>query len=297
VHVLIVLLFGSVILFRRTSDPADFSSEGESFILQGADAPEPPASPEIADIRPETMAAGQASVPLQVITAMAPVTTSFELPASRMTMPSELSRSFEQRVRSSATGAGSGSTAGTGSGMGGKGGGSGMRFGTLFGKRVEAKKLGVILDVSGSAVPFLPEVLKQIQKDFADATLVLVDGCGMGGDSKKAEVDALVAGKAKKSVADLWARFMEFKKSFYAHGGKGSSHHAFEKLLEEKVDAIYWFADFADDVDANLAGKLTDELSEKQVKVYLHSFAGREPPEPLGELVKKVKGDVIKTKP
>lgn len=49
----------------------------------------------------------------------------------------------------------------------------------LFGTKVGQKKLGAIVDVSGSMRPYLEGVMAEVLGNFPDAALVLVDGCGM----------------------------------------------------------------------------------------------------------------------
>ncbi|NBS84582.1 MAG: hypothetical protein EBS59_07815 [Verrucomicrobia bacterium] len=41
------------------------------------------------------------------------------------------------------------------------------------------KKLGVIVDVSGSMQPYLERVMTEVLSNFPNAEVVLVDGCGM----------------------------------------------------------------------------------------------------------------------
>jgi len=79
---------------------------------------------------------------------------------------------------------------GRGSGFGSGGGAGGVREMSvesitkeLFGAQVTASKLGVILDVSGSAHSHLRAALAEINSKFPDAVVVGVVGCGMLPDS------------------------------------------------------------------------------------------------------------------
>src|SRR5438067_13935725 len=73
VHLGIVLLFGSITLFRYVSSPPEFVGEGESFVVNTAEPPGPPA-PEAPEM--ESMAASAIPEPgapsLSAITAVSP---------------------------------------------------------------------------------------------------------------------------------------------------------------------------------------------------------------------------------
>ena len=64
-------------------------------------------------------------------------------------------------------------------GFSGKGEGRGRGKSELFGTVVGNKKLGVIVDVSGSMQPHLEKVMTEVLGNFPDAEVVLVNGCGM----------------------------------------------------------------------------------------------------------------------
>ena len=65
-------------------------------------------------------------------------------------------------------------------GMGdGMGFGGGMGSGSIFGVNISANHLGVLLDVSFSTHTTIHLAVKEIQKSFPDAVIVLVPGCGM----------------------------------------------------------------------------------------------------------------------
>ena len=64
-------------------------------------------------------------------------------------------------------------------GFSGRGEGRGRGKAELFGTVVGDRKLGVIVDVSGSMQPYLERVLTEVLGNFPKAEVVLVDGCGM----------------------------------------------------------------------------------------------------------------------
>ena len=80
-----------------------------------------------------------------------------------------------------------------------------------------------------------------------------------------------------------------------AETNKGRRKKLFEQALslKEKADAIYWFSDFAVDVDEVNSSKITEKLQENKVKLILHSFAGKDPKAPVQEMMKKTHGDLI----
>jgi len=54
-----------------------------------------------------------------------------------------------------------------------------------------------------------------------------------------------------------------------------AAHHAFEHLFDQGVDGIYWFADFADKVDPELAKDLGGQMRRKGIQLTAHNFLGR----------------------
>jgi hypothetical protein len=168
----------------------------------------------------------------------------------------------------------------------------------LFGTMVEASKLGVMLDVSGSAHPFLDAAIEEIEKNFPDAITILVMGCGMNKSAKaevlpysKANPDTKgpdkpgslttlgqieMAKQRNKEFEKMTKRLSKRDDVYYVYGGGIlATQHAFKKLLEEKADTIYWFADFQDAVDKGIAEDLAKDLSRADIKLYAHNFAGR----------------------
>ncbi|NBR96942.1 MAG: hypothetical protein EBT48_04995 [Verrucomicrobia bacterium] len=49
----------------------------------------------------------------------------------------------------------------------------------LFGVEVQAKKLGVLVDISGSMQSYIPAVMEEVFKSFPDADVVFMNGCGL----------------------------------------------------------------------------------------------------------------------
>jgi hypothetical protein len=179
-------------------------------------------------------------------------------------------------------------------------------IGNILGARVESAKLGVILDVSGSAHEYLPSVINSIFSTFSDAVIVLSMGGGMANQSNK----ILPYAKAIPAKADQqlrkdgspveqwgrsvlaqinWARtrgpkytqlFDKLKErtEVYYLSGPGdlsSTQYAFTELYKHGVDTIYWFSDFEDPINENIAKKVLRETKERNIKVIAHNFSGK----------------------
>ncbi|MEM9400244.1 MAG: hypothetical protein AAF984_08545, partial [Verrucomicrobiota bacterium] len=200
----------------------------------------------------------------------------------------------------------------------------------LFGTKVAANSLGVIVDVSTSTHKVIQVPLKEIDKNFPNALIVLSPGCGMDpahkGDTYPAETfeeeiwlkkrydqefnKYAHLEKTKERLYELKRKFFKFNihefivelldtnkefNSFYKkakregrlyiqndvliqgekkqEGNRTSAiQGAFDFLTKQGVDTIYWFADFRDKIDNELAKKLIKDLHRNAVTVYCHDF-------------------------
>lgn len=191
----------------------------------------------------------------------------------------------------------------TGSQGSGRGTGpSGKRLVNLFGNALESSKMGVILDISGSAHSLLLPVMKEIDNNYGKAPTVLVFGCGMVKDSaeKKSKItiplfkDApdfsnpasananstigQIASAAKKGsgIASYLEKLRQRNDVWYVEGlPRGSTRFAFEKLIDEKVDTVFWFADFLDKVDLAEADAIAKKLKREGITVVIYDFTGK----------------------
>jgi hypothetical protein len=172
-------------------------------------------------------------------------------------------------------------------------------IGNIFGATIESDQLGVILDVSGSGHRFLPAVVDEIGKNFKNAFIVLVFGCGMSDNVTEEQVQVLNFSKARvdpqrdaagaKSIINqliLAQKSPETEKMikhlksvpnvYYLYGGDtGPTQFAFELLLKKNVDAIYWFSDFEDQVNKGWYKKIIKAVTAKRVRVIAHNFSGK----------------------
>jgi hypothetical protein len=298
-HTVLMLIVGSVVVVEHVIPKGAFQPTliGENF-----DQAVP--TEELPDDAVEEPSAGE---PLELPTEMiaAPESTTFDSSIDAIAVDSPSSPSPWQINSGSSTGSvvSSGLSSGGGGGSG-TAGGAKTKIGNIFGTKVEANKLGVILDISGSAHPHLVAALKEIDKSFQDSPTVLAMGCGMG-DITGQGVEVLVYGeikpdkekdkpKSRTSLGQL-ADAMNTQKGLGRHldrlkkrsdvwaiqgGDVYATHLAFEKLIAEGCDTIYWFADFADKLNPSQMERLITELKGKSIKVIAHKFIDESKPVP-----------------
>lgn len=149
---------------------------------------------------------------------------------------------------------------GTSMGLGGGSDGFGSMQARSIGKmQVKAKRLGVVLDVSGSMTSHLPAVRKEIQKSFSNATTILIDGCRLDWDP-----DFVFKKTAERSSRTGWTA--------------SSVIEAINILVtRNKVDAIYWFSDLQDGETEQGRQRLLELLRvsegpDKAVRLYIRSL-------------------------
>ena len=120
--------------------------------------------------------------------------------------------------------------AGTGFSGEGIGAGTGTRSGMIGGMKIKARRLGVVLDVSGSMDRQIRAVRREIRKNFSTATVVEVVGCSL--DWREGD-PSFVLKKGKDRI--------RFKRD------ADSVVEAVEMLIAAlNVDAIFWFSDLMD---------------------------------------------------
>jgi hypothetical protein len=213
----------------------------------------------------------------------------------------------------------SGKAAGSGTGKGSAS--PRVVVGNIFNTAVESARLGVILDVSASGYKYLSPAILEVEKSFSDAIIVLAFGCGMYDDVADDQVEVLEYSRArldpKRDAPDQWKTstlrqianaevyFPEVKRvlkkmrskknAYYVYGGgAGATQFAFEFLLKEEVDTIYWFADFEDVIKPKAGQRVMQSFQGREVRVIAHDFSGRAKSMPfVRELVGKTGGKVI----
>lgn len=200
------------------------------------------------------------------------------------------------------------------SGLGGAGGGFGKGMGlgskggmvfqplSMFGREIKAKKLALVLDVSGSMAPFLPRVIEEVDKVARDSVVVLYVGCGLDKPPPRGLDGEELFRTNGSEFEKFWraggmatlqeTRKFKFSKndiipmeSVYQVLAKrpntwfihylGSTNFTWLALLSEQVrqaDALYWFSDFQDLVNFQQVLTVKENLMRRKQKLYIQPY-------------------------
>lgn len=175
----------------------------------------------------------------------------------------------------------------------------------IFGQKVSAMRLGVILDNSHSMAPYMPVLRKKIEAGFPYCYFVEVKGCRivplwcrlsrpisqrMGlkyEENMQAAWFFADPGVNQNPFLPHWHSPEKLQLTQNSHGdwvrlsrNNFSAMLAMSHLLE--LDSIYWFSDFQDETTPRMRKLLLHFLAKKKVKLYLHSHDKR----PHADLVK-----------
>jgi hypothetical protein len=222
-------------------------------------------------------------------------------------------------------GGGSGGLSGSGSGgMMGNGRGTGMGPGIgrgfvglpLFGTKIDARRMAVVLDMSGSMYPYLPIVIKEVDKVAPGSMVILHYGCGLSDaevrkpaleftTDKEFDKDRIVtsllesatAAMSKSEREALLALVKKRPKTFYVPSTNvGTTWVALTDSKLKDVDAIYWFADFADGLTKDRLEEVGQKLRSRKQKLYIHPSNPKwlEGGDPLAINVAKVENEIVK---
>jgi len=335
VHVLILLAFGSVAIFKGSIPKLPFVSQ-EIAAEAAAETVAPPAEEEPAPVEETTDPFAQEAPDSAPAEDSAPALDMLTVVGGANWAPA-----IPKNTPVSETGVIGGTGKGTGLGAGG-GGGKGLGGGKqLFGVSIQARKLGVIADISGSMQSNIPRVMTEIFKNFPDADVVFVNGCGMmdwedalqkfeeekeakektakeqkekytGPKSMpKPQVVKFTSAEASDSPPIRGTRsYGGFRKDYPEWYDKLASRPntwfvtsfansyatalAFEHLGRRKVEAIYWYADFADPITGKAAEEAAKMVQENKIEVLLHSTRGIGK---AGDWSKKVNAKVLSSRP
>jgi hypothetical protein len=330
VHVLLLIGFGGVTLFKGRIGGVPFSAES----LPSETAQTPPAPPE------EEMVQEEKSADPNLMDE-APAAEESAPPLEMMTVPGGASwaPAIPKDMKTSLTGSVGGTGTGTGTGTGvGKGTGrSGMK---LFGVEVQAKKLGVLVDISGTMQPYIPAVMEEVFKSFPDADVVFMNGCGLEDwdtalknwteineqrqktakenktkfigpksmpkpqvvkfNSAEASDSPTIRGTVnyggfRKDYPDLYDKLAR-RGNTWMVTSFSESHAAglaFDQFGRRKVEAIYWFSDFMDPVVGPAAEEAAKLVLDNKMEVIIHSTRGLGK---AGDWIKQVNGKIVQTK-
>ncbi len=199
---------------------------------------------------------------------------------------------------------------GTGKGFGpGKGVGTGLGAGMpngikLFGMDLKVKSIGVVLDVSRSMTPRLKRVVDEVNRVADGSPVIMQFGCGLSATLKEDRqilIEPVTAPRngfkqfwywyqsdtyrnAKPSERDsvdvsgpipspeVFAVFDKRAKTFYHD--RANTTTTSDALLSKElrgVEAIYWFADFEDEIQPEAAEEVLKMLKRHKQKLYIHA--------------------------
>ncbi|MEM0967895.1 MAG: hypothetical protein AAF191_17315 [Verrucomicrobiota bacterium] len=151
--------------------------------------------------------------------------------------------------------------------------GSGAAF---FGQKVSGR-LGVVFDVSGSMVEYVPIVIKEIEAKFSDAMIVCADYAPIQmlmGEPEASEYsehvknnprltltpDGRVMNEALMQMADCWF----LTRDYNSLGG------GIEYLLKWGVDSVFVFSDFQDPIDPTYLKSLETKATGEKANITFH---------------------------
>ena len=179
----------------------------------------------------------------------------------------------------------------------------------LFGEDVSARHLGVLLDNSPSMRPHLEALRAEISAVFPEYVPYEVWGSFLRYQPKSHGRDYPLRGVSPWHFAEPAGGQNPFLPHW--HNPKiplDISLHYFVTALErdnlsalralaelEKVDAIYWFCDFDDDIGNRAIKELEKMMKATGIKLYIHTLK-RSPPKALRKLVEENGGAIIRKK-
>jgi hypothetical protein len=277
------------------------------------------------------------TVPMQKIVSSSSAAISLpEMPVDAIDMP-ELSSTMGGGVMGSGGfgSSGSGGGFGTGQGIGGM---KGVTFKpiVMFGKDLKARKIAVILDVSGSMTPHLTKVVKELDRVAAGSRVMLYVGCGVATPKEDVRLDRDAIKTSSKSKDEsknfeiFWRRshtkappagtpppdpkdkdkgpvpeeavysVMATRSETYFMKSQGIQYAWISLLARElnEADALYWFSDFQDQVDDKQLEAVLKNLKRRKQRLFIHaSVKGNSFEKIRDTLVIPSGGEVIEAEP
>lgn len=223
---------------------------------------------------------------------------------------------------------------GGGMGLGGAGGGFnkglglGSRTGSvfqplsMFGREIKARRLALVLDVSGSMTPHLERVIAELDKVARGSVVVLYYGCGIktpprsgvDGDEvfrtsgiefeKYWRLDGGSLEQARKyrinkadaiPMEQVYTLLAKRPQTYFIHNV--GVDYAWIALLCDQVrqaDALYWFSDFEDSADFQQIMILQENLLARKQRLYIQPYKRGSSFDLIrSQLVEKTGGEVI----
>ena len=175
VHVLILLAFGSVAIFKGSVPKLPFVSQ-EIASEVAVETPAPPLDEPI----PEEPAPTEDPFAAEAVSEPAGEESAAALDMLTVVGGANWAPAIPKNTPVSETGVIGGTGKGTGTGLGtGRGAGGPVSGKQLFGVSIQARKLGVIVDVSKSMQRYTPKLFQEIFEKFPDADVIFTNGGGM----------------------------------------------------------------------------------------------------------------------
>ncbi|MDF1754210.1 MAG: hypothetical protein P1U89_15605 [Verrucomicrobiales bacterium] len=170
----------------------------------------------------------------------------------------------------------------------------GYRSEEVFGTMVEARNLGVVLDISPSMAPYLSTVRNEISEKFPRAVYVETEGSFVLENDVNRWWWAEPSGAANPFQPLFFHDPIEVSEPHQAAWDAMRDAGAAILAMAEfgGLDAIYWFTDL-DDPYLGMA-EFCERLEKNGVKIYVHLQKGRAPSE-LGKLANS-SGGIIESK-
>lgn len=190
------------------------------------------------------------------------------------------------------SGSGQGGMMGNGIGTGfGPGRGNGfVSIPKIFGQAIDARRMAVVLDMSGSMYPFLPTVIKEVDKVAPGSTVVLHYGCGLNDENERAPklestsdreflrdriatslLESGIGSMTEEERKTLLELVRKRPKTFFVPSSTvGTTWAALTDDRLKDADAIYWFADFADGLSRERMEEISRKLKSRKQKLYIH---------------------------
>ena len=174
VHLLFLLAFGSVAIFKGTIPKLPFVSQ-DIASEAATEATPPPPDQEMAPVEETTADPFAQEAPESAAEESAPALEMLTVVGGANWAPA-----IPKNAPVSETGmiGGAGKGAGMGSGTG-KGPGGPVSGKQLFGVSIQARKLGVIVDISKSMQRYTPKLFQEIFEKFPDADVIFTNGGGI----------------------------------------------------------------------------------------------------------------------
>ena len=311
VHVLLLIGFGGVTLFKGRIGGVPFSAES----LPSETAETPPAPPEDEMVQEEKNLDSSMMDKAPAVEESAP-------PLEMMTVPGGVSwaPAVSKDIKMSASGSFGGSASGFGSGTA-MSRTAGVK---LFGVEVKAKKLGVIVSINKGAQSSgrLPGIFEEIFKLFPDSPVFLTNGGGMrdwevveseynkeveeNNKKKKAgkpydkfmakEIKRPEVGRFNSGAALDWVVIRGFKPDPEYVGLKekhpelfedlrrrpniwfissdkeaDGAYLAFSELLKKGVEAVYWYNKFDRPIEGKESERIAQQIKDSKIEILIQN--------------------------